>query len=72
MAVLLLSAQEDGQICGIILGWVDGKYVTVAMDGIAENHFMVNYRHRFTSIFFVRPYNHLAFLVVLVLIVYYP
>ena len=35
---LLLSAQEDGQICGIILGWVDGNGVTIAMDGIAENH----------------------------------
>ena len=35
---LLLYAQEDGRICGVALGWIDGKNVTVAMDGVVENH----------------------------------
>ena len=35
---LLLSAQENGEVIGIILGWIDGDYVTVAVDGIAEKH----------------------------------
>ena len=34
---LLLAAKENAQIYGIILGWIEGNYVTAAIDGIAEN-----------------------------------
>ena len=34
---LLLYAEDDGQICGAILGWMDGQFVTAAADGVSES-----------------------------------
>ena len=34
---LLLFAKNENRVCGIVIGWVDGQSVTVAMDGVSED-----------------------------------
>ena len=35
---LLLFVKDGSRVCGIAIGWADGQTVTVAMDGVAEDH----------------------------------